>query len=95
MLFYRKILYFRVYSLIEIDGVQINLGFTQFQFEDWSVIPKKQNCPETELSQVIELPELSDPPGVRIPQLSRVGQKRWRKNELVTGMIELVTCSES
>jgi hypothetical protein len=34
MLFYGKILYYRVYSLIEIDGVQINLGFTQFQFDD-------------------------------------------------------------
>jgi hypothetical protein len=59
-------LYYRVYSLIEIDGVQINLGFTQFQFDDWPVIPKKQNCPDTELSQVIELLELSDLPGVRI-----------------------------
>ncbi len=67
--FYGKILYYRVYSLIEIDGVQINLGFTQFQFDNWPVIPKKQNCPETELSQVIELPELSDAPGVRIPPI--------------------------
>jgi hypothetical protein len=34
MLFYGEILYYRVCSLIEIDGVQINLGFTQFKFDD-------------------------------------------------------------
>jgi hypothetical protein len=34
MLFYGKILYYRVCSLIEIDGTKINLGFTQFQFDD-------------------------------------------------------------
>jgi hypothetical protein len=57
-------LYYRVCSLIEIDGDQINLGFTQFQFDDWPLILKKQNCAETELLQVKELPKLSDPPDV-------------------------------
>jgi hypothetical protein len=66
MLFYRKILYYRVCSLIEIDYVQINLGFTQLQFDDWPLIHKKQNFPENALPKVEELLELSDPLGVRI-----------------------------
>ncbi len=67
MLFYGKILYYRVCSLMEMDGVKINLGFTQFQCNDSPLIPK--NCPETDLPQVKQLPELSDPPGVRIPPI--------------------------
>ncbi len=64
MLLYGKILYYRV---CRNRWLQINLGFTQFQFHDSPITPKKQNSPETELPQVKELPELSDPPGVRIP----------------------------
>jgi hypothetical protein len=63
--------------------LQINLGFTQFQSHDWPLIPKKQNCPET------ELPEPSDPPGVRIPPIVTSGhgneQLPWERTGISRG----------
>jgi hypothetical protein len=81
-----KRLYYGVCSLIEIDSVKINLGFTQFQFHDSTLIIKKQNCPQTELPRVKELFEPYDAPGVRIPSIvtSRSRESMsWSRNEQV------------
>ncbi len=45
MLFYGKNLHYRVYSLIEIEGVRITLDLTKFLCYDWPLTHKQQNCP--------------------------------------------------
>jgi hypothetical protein len=45
MLFYGKILQYRVYSLIETEGVRITLDFTKFLCYDWPLKHKQQNRP--------------------------------------------------
>jgi hypothetical protein len=44
-LFYGKILHYRVYSLIEIDGFRITLDLTKFMCYDWPLTHKQQNRP--------------------------------------------------
>jgi hypothetical protein len=45
MLFYGKILHYRVYSLIEIEGVRVTLDLTKFLCYDWPLTHKQQNRP--------------------------------------------------
>jgi hypothetical protein len=45
MLFYGKILRYRVYSLIEIEGIRITLDLTKFLCYEWPLTHKQQNRP--------------------------------------------------